>query len=265
MVQALRQHWPEYLIEAAGLGLFMVSAGLFATLLEYPHSPVHAAVGDPLARRALMGLAIGLTAIALIYSPWGQQSGAHLNPAVTLTFLGLGKVAPWDAAFYVIAQFAGGAAGVLAVLGILGDPFARPPVSFVATVPGTSGAGVAFLAEVAIAFCLMWMVLFTTNRPGLSRYTGLFAGLLLFVYITLEAPLSGMSLNPARTVASALPSGLWRSTWVYFTAPLIGMALAAVVHRAGRRPTAVKCAKLNHHTTRRCIFHCGYKDEPIAN
>jgi aquaporin Z len=68
---ALKLHWPEYLMEAAALGLFMVSAGLFGTLLGYPRSPVHLAVPDPLLRRALMGLAMGLTAMAIIYSPWG--------------------------------------------------------------------------------------------------------------------------------------------------------------------------------------------------
>src|SRR5687767_12327179 len=83
-VDALRRHWPEYLMEAAGLGLFMISAGLFGTLLFFPGSPLAESLPDPMARRALMGLIMGLTAIAIIYSPWGQQSGAHLNPAVTL-------------------------------------------------------------------------------------------------------------------------------------------------------------------------------------
>ena len=96
------QHWPEYLMEAAGLGLFMISACVFGTLLEHPASPVRAGrCPTPLVRRVLMGLAMGLTAIAIIYSPWGQRSGAHMNPAVTLTFLRLGKVAPADAVFYV--------------------------------------------------------------------------------------------------------------------------------------------------------------------
>jgi aquaporin Z len=108
---SLRHHWPEYLMEAWGLGTFMVSAGVFGTLLFHPASPVARAVPDPLALRALMGVLMGLTAVALIYSPWGRQSGAHLNPAVTLTFLRLGKVRPWDALFYVLAQAAGGTAG----------------------------------------------------------------------------------------------------------------------------------------------------------
>src|SRR6516162_4081972 len=84
MIHALRTHWPEYLMEAAGLGLFMVSAGLFGTLLEYPQSPVHRAIADPFLRRTLMGVAMGLTAVGIIYSPWGKQSGAHINPATTL-------------------------------------------------------------------------------------------------------------------------------------------------------------------------------------
>lgn len=241
-------------MEAAGLGLFMVSAGLFATLLEYPGSPAHVAVASPLARRALMGAAMGLTAVALIYSPWGQRSGAHLNPAVTLTFWGLGKVAPWDAAFYLIAQFLGGLAGVLLALAALGERFALPPVSYVVTVPGPAGPEVAFAAETAIAFGLMLTVLVTTNSRRLTRFTGLFAGLLLALYITFEAPLSGMSLNPARTLASALPSRIMAALWVYLLAPLAGMALAALLYRTLSKRREVACAKLNHHTRRRCIF-----------
>ncbi|HET6518576.1 MAG TPA: aquaporin [Geminicoccaceae bacterium] len=259
-VAALRRHWPEYLMEAGGLGLFMVSAGLFATLLEYPGSPVHRALADPLVRRALMGLAMGLTAIGIIYSPWGQQSGAHINPAVTLTFLRLGKIAPWDAAFYVAAQFLGATAGVLLVLSVLGDRFAGPPVSYVATTPGPAGVAVALLAEVAISFGLMTVILFATNTARLMRFTGVFAGLLVALYITVEAPLSGMSMNPARTVASAVPGHLWHTVWIYFVGPTLGMLLAVELYRRVRRAPEVICAKLNHHTDRRCIFRCGHQE-----
>jgi aquaporin Z len=151
LVDALSRHWPEYLMEAAGLGLFMVSAGLFGTLLFNPASPAVEVLPDPFARQALMGAIMGQTAIGIIYSPWGRQSGAHLNPAVTLTFWRLGEIAHWDAAFYVLAQFAGGALGVLAVLAVCGRAFADPPVSYVATVPGPAGLLAALLAEAAIA------------------------------------------------------------------------------------------------------------------
>ena len=79
-------------MEAALLGGFMVSACLFSVVLFHPGWPAARLLPDPLARRALMGLAMGATAIALNYSAWGKQSGAHYNPAVTLTFTRLGKV-----------------------------------------------------------------------------------------------------------------------------------------------------------------------------
>jgi aquaporin Z len=257
--EALRLHWPEYLMEAAELGLFMISAGLFATLVEYPGSPVHQAISDPLLRRTLMGAAMGLTAVGLIYSPWGQQSGAHMNPALTFAFWRIGKVDSWDALFYILFQFVGGLAGVEITSVVLGDRFAAPPVSYVVTVPGSAGVMVAFLAEIAIAFGLMLLVLYFTNSPRYSRYTGLFAGLLLAAYITLESPFSGTGLNPARTFASALPSSIWTAGWVYFTAPVLGMLLADEVFRWSRHRGEARCAKLNHHTTRRCIFRCGYR------
>src|ERR1051326_6884080 len=139
---ALSSHWPEYLIEAAGLGLFMMTAGVCVMLVNAP-GVLHA-IASPDIRRALVGVAMGLTAIGLIYSPWGRQSGTHLNPAVTLTFFRLGKVAPQDAAFYDAAQFLGGSLGALAVAALLGERFTLPPLSAIATVPGRYGAAGAF-------------------------------------------------------------------------------------------------------------------------
>lgn len=246
-------------MEFAGLGIFMISAGSFGTLLFYPDSPILRWMPDPSARFFVMGLAMGLTAVGIVYSPWGRQSGAHINPAVTLTFFFLGKIEPPDAVFYVIAQFLGGLAGVLLVSSVFGHSFALPPVSYVVTVPGDAGVPAAFLAEAVISFLLMLMVLFTTNTSQLSRFTGLFVGAMLVIYITLESPLSGMSMNPARTFASALPARIWTALWVYFTAPTIGMLSASFVYLRLKGKDSVGCAKLNHHTTRRCIFHCDYR------
>lgn len=255
MRDTLSRHWPEYLMEAAGLGLFMVSASTFGVLLFHPGSPLAPLLGGELARRALMGLAMALTAVALIYSPWGRRSGAHFNPAVTLTFLRLGKVAPWDAAFYILAQFAGGVSGMLLVAAMAAPVVGDPSVNYVVTVPGARGAATAFVAEVAIAFCTMTTVLAASNSGRWAPYTGLCAGALVAAYITLEAPLSGMSLNPARTFASAVPAGVWTAYWIYLGAPLLGMLLAAEVRiRWTRGPVA--CAKLQHDHTHRCIF-CG--------
>src|SRR5919106_1601837 len=167
---ALRRHWPEYLMEAAGLGLFMISAGLFGTLLFHPQSSALAALPDPLARRALMGAFMGLT-----------------------------------------------------------------------------------------------VILVTTNTARLMPLTGVFAGCLVALYITFEAPLSGMSMNPARSLASALPGGLFEALWIYFAGPAAGMLLAVEAYRLIRRTPEVICAKLNHCTHRRCIFRCSYANaEPPA-
>lgn len=255
MIRALKRHWPEYVIEGAGLAFFMIAACSFTVLLEHPASPLRA-IFTVFPRRALMGLAMGTTAIAIIYSPWGKRSGAHINPAVTLTFYRLGKIEGWDSVHYVLAQFTGGVLGVLFARSVLGVLVSHPTVNYATTVPGVPGpAGVvlAFGAEALMAFLMMSMILRVTNERRLSRFTGVFAGILVFTFITLEAPISGMSINPARTLGSAVGAHLWTALWLYFAAPLLGMALAAEVHR-----TPTQCAKLHHDNAERCIFRCGF-------
>jgi aquaporin Z len=257
---ALRRHWPEYLAEAAGLGLFMISACLFGTWLGHPDSPVVRALPDPLGRRVLMGLAMGLTAIGLICSPWGQRSGAHFNPATTLTFWRLGKLAPADAAFYAVFQVLGGVAGVAVAAWALGGAVGHPAVRYVATVPGDAGPALAFAAEVLITFILMSVILRVSNAPGLARFTPLFAGALVATYISVEAPISGMSMNPARSLASAVFAHAWMPFWIYVLAPPLGMLLAAQLYVSRRGPGAVFCAKLHHDNAARCIFRCRYAE-----
>ena len=256
-VAALRSHWPEYLIEAWALGTFMVSAGVFSTLFSHPGSRLAALVPDGDWQRAWIGTAMGLTAIALIYSPWGRRSGAHMNPAVTLTYWRLGRVARWDGVFYIAAQFTGGVCGVLIAAALLRDAFRSPPVAYVATHPGMHGAAAAFAAEFTISALLMTVILRVSNSSRYANYTGLCAGLLVALFIALEAPVSGMSMNPARSFASALPAGIWDDLWIYFTAPVLGMQTAAAWHIFQRGRRSVRCAKLVHTPEQRCI-HCGY-------
>jgi aquaporin Z len=255
MWQRALEHWPEYLIEAWALGMFMVSAGVVTVLVEHPDFGVPTVIESATLRRVLISVAMGATAIALIYSPWGRRSGAHMNPAVTLAFWRLGKVRRDDALWFIVAQFAGGLLGVLAVLALFGERFAAPPIAFVATQPA-SGAGVAFLFEFLISCGLMLTVLGLSSRARFAPYTGLAAGALVASYIAFEAPYSGMSMNPARSFASAVPAGLWTDLWIYFVAPPLGMWTAAALHRVRRAPSA--CAKLVHAADVRCM-HCGYQ------
>lgn len=260
----LRRHWPEYLAESAGLAIFMLAASAFATLIEHPALPLRQAVDAPLARRALMGLAMGGTAIALIYSPLGARSGAHLNPATTLAFWRLGKLHGADAAAYVLAQVIGAFAGMLAAAVALDRYLAAPEVHYVATVPGPWGQLAAFAAEVVITFVLLISVLYVSNHPRRSRFTGVVAGSLVALYITVEAPVSGMSLNPARSLAPAVLAAELDSFWIYLFAPPLGMLLAAVAFVSARGEGAVRCAKLHHHSAARCIFHCRFDESPAG-
>jgi len=252
----LADHLPEYLIEALALGLFMVSAGLISTALEAPASGLRAAVADSGVRRALAGLAMGLTAIGLIYSPWGRRSGAHLNPAVTLAFLRLNRMHPLDALAYILAQFCGGLMGVFAVRLLLGADFTSPPVAWVVTLPGAAGPLAAFVAECVISAGLMYTVLRVSASTRYAAWTGVTAGALIALFVLFEAPLSGMSMNPARSFASAAPAGYWQHLWIYFIAPVLGMQAAVQWHLLRNGRTA--CAKLMHTPLERCI-HCGFK------
>jgi aquaporin Z len=255
---SLRAHWPEYLIEAWALGMFMVSAAVFSTVFEFPHSSLRLAIPDPWLRMVMIGIAMGLTAVALIYSPWGKRSGAHMNPSVTLAFLRLGKIQRWDALFYICAQFAGGTLGVVLASMLLGNAFSDPPVSYAATQPGSQGIAAAFVAEFAISAAMMATVLTVAGHARYARFTGWIAGLLVATYISVEAPVSGMSMNPARSFASAAPGMQWQHLWIYFTAPVLGM-LAAAQWKQRRSPaSALPCAKLIHAGNVRCI-HCGFE------
>ncbi|WP_206817152.1 aquaporin [Chroococcus sp. FPU101] len=257
MIAALKCHWPEYLIEAWGLGMFMVAAGVVGTILFYPQSSAHHVFPSPFMQRVLMGLGMGLTAMGIMYSPWGKRSGAHINPAVTLTFYRLNKIKAWDAIFYIVFQFIGGLLGVLLVALLLQLPFTQAPVSYVVTVPGKPGVVVAFVAEYIIAVIMMWVVLYSSNRAKLAPLTPLFAGCLIVSYVIFESPLSGFGMNPARTVASALPSGIWTAIWLYFVAPISGMLTAAELYVYTMGKHKVFCAKLYHDPRYRCI-HCGH-------
>src|ERR1700744_1342996 len=121
-LEALRLHWPEFLIEAWGLGVFMVAASVVSTALR---------TLPALRQNLLIGITMGCTAIALIYSPWGRRSGAHMNPSVALAFFSLGRLPAVDAAVFILVQFVGGWIGVMVAWMTLGPAFAQSPVKFI--------------------------------------------------------------------------------------------------------------------------------------
>ena len=227
MIAAFKSNWQKYLIEAWALGMFMLSATFFTGFIELPGLPVRQALTDPFVRRWLGGCAMGLTLVCLVYSGWGRRSGAHMNPAVTLTFLYLKKISRYDAFWYILAQFAGGALAMLWMKVLFPAFTAAPEVNYVQTQPGMAGAAAAFFAETAISSGLFLTILYSSNYEKTAPYTGLIAGFLVMCYITFESPVSGMSMNPARSIASAVAAGNFSNQWIFFIAPLLGMLGAA--------------------------------------
>ena len=252
---SFRHHWLEYVVEMCEVGCYLFAACLFTTLLQHPASAVRQSIVSGVTRRAVMGVAMGATTVAIVISPWGKRSGGHFNPAITITFYRLGKVEFWDAWFYVIAQFLGAIGGVTLASHVFGGTLAHPAVRYTVTVPGMLGSTAAFTGELTISFILMITVLFTTNHKILASYTAYFVGALIALYYTFEAPLSGMSTNPARTFGSALHASYWHALWIYFLAPSLGMLAAGELFLRVRGGAAPYCAKLHHANRERCIFH----------
>ena len=219
--------WRDYTIEGGLLAVFMVSASAFTILVEHPRGWLSGVIADPTARRLAVGVAMGITAAVLIYSRLGMRSGAHMNPAVTLALWRLRDMPRRHVLGYMAGQFAGGVAGMAVAALLFGPSLAHGSVNFVVTRPGPAGAAAAFAAESLMTLLMMSLVLRLSNHPRWSARTGLVSAALLAILITVEAPISGVSLNPARTLGSALFAQDFTALWIYFVAPPAGMWLAA--------------------------------------
>ena len=225
----------KYIDEGLGLGLFMISASLFDAVIEYPGLPVRHIITSALLRRFLVGLAMGLTALYIFTSRFGIQSGAYINPAVTVVRYRLGDINKTDSFFYTVFQLLGGSLGVYVVVLIFPSWMKNPAVNYIITVPGKQGTAVAFIMEFLISFILIAVVLFMGLKKRWDKYTPYVVSFLITLFITFEAPFSGMSMNPARTFASAIIAGEWKSFWLYCTAPVIGMLAGEAVYRKTKK------------------------------
>lgn len=229
MLDAFKRHWPHYLAEAAGLGFFMVVASGMTTLLRSPFSPIAGVIENSRLQLVALGLTMGLVIMAIVYSPWGRKSGAHINPAVTLAFWRIGKIKTPDALFYVLFQFLGATFSVQVMGLILGAAFRHPDINYVVTKPGPGGPLQAFIAEAVISFILMLAMFLAGNSREMKRFAGAISGVLIALYLIFEEPYSGMSLNPARSSSSAFAARDWTNLWIYFVSPPLAMLLSCEV------------------------------------
>lgn len=193
-------------------------------------------------------LAFGLVLLALVYAI-GPISGCHVNPAVTIGFVASGRMALNEALGYWVAQVAGGIAGAAALYGVLSG---SPLYSRKVTGLGTDGwgthsmiglnAGGAFAAEVVLTFLFVLIVLAATSHVASAGFAGLAIGMGLTTVHLIGIPLTGTSVNPARSLAPALIVGgdALDQVWLFIVAPLVGGIVAALVWRLliAERPTA---------------------------
>lgn len=223
-----KSDFSKYCDEALGLGIFMFSAGFFDMLIEYPGLPFREYLHSALLRRFLIGLSMGLTALYIFTSGFGKASGAYINPSVTIVRYCLRDISLKDSIFYTIFQLAGGTAGLYLVYLLFPQKVSAPSVNYIVTMPGKCGTAFAFIAEMIISFLLIIVVLFT-EKGKLSKYTVYFVAAMITLFITFEAPYSGMSMNPARTFSSAIVANQWNSFWLYCLAPTLGMLLGGLI------------------------------------
>ncbi len=220
-------------MEAGGLMVFMLGAGVFTTLFLYPGSAVQQALPTNLLRHAAIGACMGIVTFGIV-SAIGMKSGAHINPAVTWSFYRQGKIGGWDAIFYTLFQFVGAIIAPVLLLAAIGDPFTHDKVKFATSQPGPQGHTAAFVAEFVISFILMLAVLIALSSKRLEKLAPAIIGGLIAIYITAVGPISGMSMNPARTFGSALIADQYKGLWIYFVAPMLAMLLATEIYRMTR-------------------------------
>jgi aquaporin Z len=251
---AARLPWPALACEAAGTAL-LVACGVSLVIADFgAGSPVAAALPSDALRRVVTGFGFGCVGALIAVSGLGKVSGAHINPVVTLAFWRKGAIGGRHALAYVVAQLAGGVLGGLPLLawGRIGES-----VGYGVTVPGAgTGVWVAVLGEAVTTATLVLGLFAFLGSPRLRRFTPLLFPFLYAVMVGLEAPLSGTSTNPARSLGPAVVAGVWTGWWVYVVGPLAGALAATGLHgRTWLRRFEIGVAKLYHfdHDPRRIL------------
>jgi aquaporin Z len=220
----MKHLWTLFLAEFIGTAL-LVAVGVSVVILDFGKgSPVAALLPDPGLRRLITGFLFGATGASIAISPVGKTSGAHINPVVTLAFWIKGKMTAPHALGYVVSQLAGGIAGALPLLawGRMGAG-----MDYGGTFPGTGFTILqATLGEVVTTFGLIAGLFLFLGHARLRAYTPLLFPFLYAVMVYLEAPVSGTSTNPARSIGPSLMAGNWHGWWIYWLGPLLGTFVA---------------------------------------
>lgn len=247
--------WGAYAAEVAGT-FFMVAWGLSAVVfMMSAASPMALLIPVERVRLLATGILFASGGTLVIYSPLGQRSGGHLNPAVSLCFRILGKMGTRDMILYAAAQFLGALGGAGLVKLLWGGWAMTVEMAVTQPAPWISPAEAA-VVELLITGSLLWLILFFVGHSKMHPWTGLAAGAWVALLVFTEAPVTGTSLNPARSLGPAVVADDYRSLWVYFAGPLGGALLAALLWKPAlsRGWKRLACAKIYHTDRHPCHF-----------
>lgn len=247
-------HWLEYGAELLGTA-FVIFCGLSAVVFNFGKGlPMEHFIPDRSARLLLTGLLFAGSGSLIAISPLGKLSGAHLNPALSLAFWLQGKMHHHDIGGYILGQFLGAILGTVLLVFVWGDYAAS--IRNGVTLPGTAyPLWFVFLTEVSMTFLLVLSIFIFVSSHRLMRWTPLMTWFLMATMVCLGAPISGTSVNPARSFAPALVSWFWQDQWLYWVASPLGAMVAVAAFRllaVGERE--ILTAKLFHVPHYRCIF-----------
>ena len=243
LLKALQHHWPYYLAEAAGLAIFVVFSCLTAVFFNHPTAPGRQWLGEnEWLRRVATAVVMASVVAGISLSTWGQRSGTHINPAVTVAFWQLGSIRGVDAFWYIVAQFAGAILAGELMVNLLREWYPHPDVHFNITKPGLPGWAVALLAEFVISGIMAGVLLVALHSKRLKKAAPWLLAGLIAVYIVFETPLSGMSLNPARSLGTAVAAGQYPALWIYFVGPVAATWLATVLFKRFCKGELLACA-----------------------
>lgn len=235
-------HWKEWAAEGAGTGILLLG-GLSAVCLDFGKgSPMPGLLPSASLRLLLTGLLFAGTGSSVAISPLGRLSGAHLNPAVTLAFWSSGHVSRSDVLGYLTSQVVGGLVGV----GVLRLLWGRIAISVQdgRTTPHTGVSSLAAVGIEALLTAVLILAIFAfTSSAKTARWTPLALWIVIALLVWRGAPYTDCSMNPARSVAPAVVSGIYSSLWIYLIGPPLGaLAAAQLFVRAplGLRPVTAK-------------------------
>ncbi len=218
-------------MEALGLAVFMISACFFTVMFEHPNSNLRIVFPNDGVRLFFIAVAMALTALFIFYAPFIAPSGSYINPAVTLVNYRLKNINATDTFFYIVFQFAGGTAAVYLMAWLMGNLLTNEAINYAITLPAKNiSISKAIVCELAIAFIMMLMILYTSAHKTLHRFTKIFTACLVFLYVLVAGPISGFGMNPARSFASALPAHNFNYFWIYLFCPIVGMMCAAELY-----------------------------------